>query len=311
MTVNCNRHIEGDRETPGRELPADWPWRRASLFVRSGQLRWHLQYHPSERETGNILLLLHGTGASAHSWADLIPLLTPHSCVLTLDLPGHGYTLGATSRDLTLPGMATALAQLLQGLALKGRLVVAGHSAGAPLAIQWALDHGAGKQEGLQLAGIIGLNPSLVPPPSLYTLMLGPVIAPLATSGPVTQLLAYIAGNTGMVDQLLDSTGSHIPQAQRTHYRALFRRPEHVQGAMGFMAAADLPALLEKGRRTVTPIHFLLGEQDPWVRAAPLRDVIRKYFPAATTLMWPGGHLIHEERPGDVARMILDVLKAG
>ncbi len=80
---------------------------------------------------------------------------------------------------------------------------------------------------------------------------------------------------------------------------------------MGFMAAADLPALLEKGQRTMTPIHFLLGEQDPWVRAAPLREVIRKYFPGATTLVWPGGHLIHEERPGDVARMILDVLKGG
>lgn len=310
MTVNCNRHLEGDRETPRRDLPTDWPWREASIFVRTGRLRWHLQFHPSARPAKGILVLLHGTGSSTHSWADLVSGLTPHSCVLTIDLPGHGFTLGASHSELTIPGMAQALQELFVAVGARGDLTLVGHSAGAPLAIQWALDHAASKDGQLMLSRIIGLNPSLVPPPPLYTLMLGPVITPLATSTPVTGLLAFMAANTRMVDQLLDSTASRIPDAQRARYKALFTKSHHVQGSMGFMAAADLPSLLSKGQRVTVPVDFLLGAQDPWVREAPLREVIARHFPRARTQVWPGGHLLHEERPADVARMITEAINS-
>ena len=47
----------------------DWPNRDASRFVEAAGLTWHVQIAGQ----GPVLLLLHGTGASTHSWRDLLP----------------------------------------------------------------------------------------------------------------------------------------------------------------------------------------------------------------------------------------------
>ncbi len=308
MTVNCNRHYATDREGPLAVLPSDWPYKASSHFVSIGLLRWHLQIHPSTKPSALTLVLLHGTGSSTHSWSDLIGPLTRAACVVTIDLPGHGFTTGAQAQDLTLPAMARDLHRLLLAIETRGDVAMIGHSAGAPLAIEWALTHAQEPGLPFRLTAILGLNPSLVPPPSLYTLLLGPMVAPIATSGPVTGLLAFIAANTKMVDQLLDSTASRIPEHLRRHYRYLFTQPNHVQGAMGFMAGADLPSILTRGRQLTVPIRFLIGAQDSWVKEEPLARVIRESFPGSTTTTWPGGHLLHEERPEAVANWITSAL---
>jgi magnesium chelatase accessory protein len=66
----------------------DWPNRDCSRFVESGGLRWHVQ----RCGTGPVCLLIHGTGASTHSFRDLMPLLATHFDVIAIDLPGHGFS---------------------------------------------------------------------------------------------------------------------------------------------------------------------------------------------------------------------------
>lgn len=308
MNVNCNRQFSSDREGPRNVLPDAWPNKASSHFVSIGQINWHIQTHPSRKPSHLTIVLLHGTGSSTHSWSDLIHALTEAACVVNVDLPGHGFTTGADQRLLTLPAMARELHRLLLAIDLQGDVALVGHSAGAPLAMEWALSHANDQTLPFRLRHIVGLNPSLVPPPSLYTILLGPIVAPIATSGPVTGLLAFIAANTSMVDQLLDSTASVIPEHHRRHYRYLFTRANHVQGAMGFMAGADLPSILSRGDQLRIPIHFLIGANDAWVKEAPLQKVIQESFPKAITTVWPGGHLLHEERPEAVARWITNAL---
>jgi magnesium chelatase accessory protein len=299
MTVNRNRHI----------IPGNWPYRELSQFVDSGRLSWHIQLHRPSNDASLNIILLHGTGASTHSWAGLIPTLKEFAGVVNLDLPGHAFTEGAHISALNLPDMADQLHQLLLTLRLRGPVAVVGHSAGAPLAIEWALNHVQRKELPFELRQIIGLNPSLVPPPSLYTNMLGPLVAPIATSSAVTGVLSSIAARSGMVNQLLESTQSQVPEHQRAFYRYLFSQPAHVRGAMGFMAGADLPGLLQRGWHLVDiPISFLVGKQDSWVKEAPLKSVIAASFPTATVITWNGGHLIHEEEPERVGRLIQSIL---
>ena len=66
----------------------DWPNRASSRFVDAGGLRWHVQVMGE----GPVVLLIHGTGASTHSFRALAPLLAPHFTVVVPDLPGHGFT---------------------------------------------------------------------------------------------------------------------------------------------------------------------------------------------------------------------------
>lgn len=297
MTVNCNRH----------SLPPDWPYRELSQFIASGDLIWHIQRHaalqPSARQT---IVLLHGTGAATHSWAEMISGFQALGHVLNLDLPGHGFTCGAEDKDLTLAYVVDELKKLCATLGITGDVILVGHSAGATIAVQWVLPSAA--KDPYSIKHVIGLNPSLVPPPPLYTNLLGPVMAPFATSSPMASMIAALAANSGIVDRLLDSTGSNVPQPQRARYRALFSRARHVQGSMRFMAGADLPRLIEQSKTIRCDLSFLIGGQDPWVKPGPLTEIIRKHYPQAHLTTWPGGHILHEESPKEVLRFIQERL---
>jgi magnesium chelatase accessory protein len=278
--------------------PDDWPQRAHSRAVRVGPIDWHVQV----AGRGPVLLLLHGSGASAHSWAGLLPALAAHATVVAPDLPGHGFTTGAPYDALTLPRLRDSLADLVAALALPAPALVAGHSAGAALALRWALDAPEPPR------AVLGFAPSLVPPPAQYGQWLAPLVTPIATSALVTNLLARVAGPTGMIDGLLASTGSTLPPAQRAAYRRLFADPAHVRGAMSFMAAADLPALLPACTALACPATFVIGERDHWIPERTLRPVIERHLPAATVERWPGGHLLHEEDPARAAARVLAAL---
>ena len=278
--------------------PADWPNRAASRSLRVGALDWHVQV----AGVGPTLLLLHGSGASAHSWAELLPALAAHATVVAPDLPGHGFTTGAPLESLSLPRMREALASLMQALALPAPMLVVGHSAGAALALRWALDTETAPQ------AVLGFNPSLVAPPALYLQWIAPLLNPVATSSPVTSLLALVAGRFGLVERLLSSTGSAVPAAQRACYQQLFANPAHVRGAMGFMAAADLPALLPASAKLRCPVAFVVGMQDHWVPIETLQPVLSRYFGTAEVERWPGGHLLHEADPARATARVLALL---
>jgi magnesium chelatase accessory protein len=139
---------------------ANWPHREHSRFVRAAGLRWHIQQFDAASQDAPVALLIHGTGASTHSWRGLIPLLTPHFKVLSFDLPGHAFTDmprgNASAQQMSLPGMAKAIGDLLASLDLSPALVI-GHSAGAAIAVRMALDACVSPQH------IVSINGALLP----------------------------------------------------------------------------------------------------------------------------------------------------
>lgn len=290
-------------------LPVDWPHRESSRAIAVGGLLWHLQWLPAPDATSPLLVLLHGTGASVHSWAGVIDALRGKVPLLAIDLPGHGHTTGAAQDGLGFRAMATALEALLRALGVRGSVVVAGHSAGAPVALDWAGLQPPKACGSFAISAVVGLNPSLVPPPALYNRLLGPLLSPLATARPTASVLGRLAGSTALIDQLLHSTGTPLSPTQRQRYRELFARPDHVRGALGFMAAADLPALLQRCARPAVPFHCLVAEDDPWVRSQPLRRVLAEHFPRAVIRCERGGHLLHEAQPARAAAWLQDILE--
>lgn len=278
----------------------DWPAREHSRALFAAGIDWHVLL----AGRGPLVLLLHGSGGSSHSFAPMLPALAARATVVVPDLPGHGFTRGAAFDHLTLPALREALAALLGALKLKAPVLVVGHSAGAALALRWALDAPTPPR------AVLGFAPSLVPPPPQYGQWLAPFVHPIATSAPVTSLLAWMAGPTGLIDGLLASTGSRLPPAQRAAYRRLFADPAHVRGAMSFMAAADLPALLPACGALPCEVDFVLGERDRWIPPRPLGAVIARHLPQARVSHWPGGHLLHEEEPARAAAHVLQALPA-
>lgn len=280
-------------------IPYDWPNRQISRSVQVGGLHWHVQISGK----GPLILLLHGTGSSTHSWAELTPLLNPEAQILNVDLPGHAFTQGAAVKDLKLEEIASNLIGLITELKLPWPTMVVGHSAGAPLALAFAV------QAKVKPQIIIGFNPSLIPPPPSYTQFFGPMLGPVTKSATLASILAKLAPMSGMTDRLLDSTNTNLPETNRNYYRRLFTSPDHVRGAMNFMASANIDQVLNASTKLPTKLIWVIGESDQWVPEIGLQKIIQQYFAKSTVIHWQGGHIMHEVETEKSADLILSELR--
>jgi magnesium chelatase accessory protein len=275
----------------------DWPHRTASRFVRAGGLRWHLQqFGPA---SAPLLLLLHGTGASTHSWRDLVPRLLPHFQVLSLDLPGHAFTQGLPRGRSTLPDMSRALEALLESEQLAPRVAV-GHSAGAALMLHMALD---GRLTDCRL---IGLNAALLPFGGWGHFLYASVARVMAGSGVVPQLAAWRARDLAVVRRLVASTGSRLDEVGVGWYARLLRSPGHVAHVLAMMANWDLEPLQREFPR-VKGLHLVVGERDTTVPPSQALQVAARTSGTTVHRLTGLGHLAHEEAPQRVAEMICSI----
>lgn len=292
-----------------------WPHREASRFVTAGGLRWHVQQMAQQTGQataqhtgpGPVALLIHGTGASTHSWRGLMPLLTPHFTVVAMDLPGHAFTGTPPAAQLSLTGMARAVSTLVVHLGLEVDLVV-GHSAGAAIGARAVLD-------GLLAPkGLAAINGAFLPLAGLPGLVFPPVARLMAATPLASQLFARRHWDRAAVEKLIGGTGSTLDAHGLSLYGSLVRDARHAAGALGMMARWDLQPLARDLARLQTPLAMIVGSND---RAVPPRDAqrVRRLLPAATpcavTTVQGAGHLVHEERPAEVAQWLLAAAARG
>lgn len=273
----------------------DWPNRESSQFVTAGRLNWHVQQWGS----GPILLLVHGTGAATHSWRGLAPLLAERFTVVAPDLPGHGFTAMPPTRSLSLPGMAAALGHLLDKLEVRPEIAV-GHSAGAAILARMCLDGRIAPRV------LVSLNGALLPLRGLPGHVFSPMAKLAASSSLVPRLFAWHArADRKVIERLIEDTGSRLDPIGTELYRRLARRSDHVAAAFGMMAHWDLRQLARDLPRLHTPLTLVVGGRDRAIPPAEAESV-RGLLPGATLVSLPGlGHLAHEERPDEAARIIV------
>lgn len=275
----------------------DWPNRAASRIVDTPGIRWHVQLAGE----GPPLLLLHGTGASTHSWGGLLPLLSNRFTVIAPDLPGQGFTTVSARQDLSMTGMARALRNLLDTLALEPQFAV-GHSAGAAILTRMSLD----KQ--LQVHSITALNGAFIPFGGVVTRLFSPLAKFLTMNPFVPQLFAWSAGDRSAVERLLKSTGSAVPEESLAIYQRLFSSPSHVSSTLSMMASWDLESLVRDLPRLTTPLVLIVGENDLTIPPGDCH-LVSRLAPSSRIIRLPNlGHLAHEESPAQVAELIGSVM---
>jgi magnesium chelatase accessory protein len=270
----------------------DWPLRAHSRFVEAGGLRWHVQCLGE----GPAILLLHGTGASTHSWRDVAPLLSDRFRLIIPDLPGHAFTQGRPPAGLSLPAIAHALAILLDKLEVTPAATAA-HSAGAAIACRMALDRDLG-------APIVAFAPALLPMGGSAAPLFSGLARLLFLNPLAPRLFAGLARQRGRTDRfLLRATGSQVDSVGSDLYERLFTAPGHVAGVIEMMARWDLADLVRDLPKLPAPLLVVAGEND---KAVPAREAERaaRLARAHFELLPRLGHLLHEEEPAVAAGLI-------
>jgi len=277
----------------GDRIPDWWPNKSASRFLIVGDYKWHFQLIGSGKPT---ILLIHGTGASTHSWSPLIHELKDRFQILAIDLPGHGFSNVPRFGRSTLDAITYGVSLLLEKLD-KSPSHIVGHSAGAAIAIQLA----ARTQINIPTTCI---NAAFGNFSGMAGIMF-PYIAKLAAIAPFSSsFIAQIAQDRTRVEKLMDGTGSKLSTDQLRGYQFLFQRKEHVQGTLQLMADWNLDSFLSKLPLVQNPIQFVTGSNDKTVPSSVSKEWAKRIATAEFVEFAKYGHLIHEEAPEIIAPLI-------
>lgn len=285
------------------EYKAHWPNATASQFIENGGYLWHVQKMAGPAPDAPICLLIHGTGASTHSWRDIMPLLSRHYQVIALDLPGHGFTKPNMTQRVSLPGMAKSIIALLQHINVRPDFM-ASHSAGTAIALEILAQTD-------QKMPIIGFTPALKPFPGLAAELFPQLAKMLFTNPFMSIIFSRMARSNGQTRKFLArATGSEIDADGIKQYEILFSHSGHCDGALRMMANWRLDHLQKKMPMIDMPILLLHAENDTAIKPDSV-IAAAKPLPLCTVQSLAGlGHLAHEEEPEKAAQIVTEFAHA-
>jgi magnesium chelatase accessory protein len=288
-----------DRSDLSDLLPPDWPLRPYSSFHSVAGLRWHVQ----RAGHGPTILLVHGTGGATHTWHQIFPALTAAADVVAIDLPGHGFTTGAAAPHLSLSGMATAVAALLRALDIHPSIGV-GHSAGAAVLLQLA------SLTDIAPASFICVNSALVSVNALGQLLL-PVARNIFDIAGIRDIVAASMSSGSLARRILRTTGTILAPEQEARYVSLLTDEARVGAVLQMMSRWDLPQLQATFPSITQPVTLVHSRNEPWVHFGDLLAATATLPHRTIVDATPAGHLLPDEQPALLVRLIRSALTRG
>ena len=278
-------------------LGAGWAWTpdldRATLeakylaapgdMVELAGTRLHL------RDTGPrdapAVVLLHGFGASLHTWEPWAQALQSHYRVIRFDLPGSGLSPPDPGNDYS-DARSRALLDAVLAHAGLAQATLVGHSMGGRIAWQFAA------REPQRVRALVLVAPDGFASPGFEYGKAPEVPALLG-------LMRYVLPEPVLRRSLQPAYANPavMTDALAQRYHELLRAPGARDAMLARMGQITLEDPVPWLRRIGAPTLLLWGELDAMI---PLRNAAdyQRAMPAATLVTLPGiGHLPHEEDP--------------
>ncbi len=253
-----------------------------SEFVEVGGMNVHYRRTGS----GPALVLLHGTGASLHTWEGWTQVLADSFTVISLDLPAFGLTGPHPERDYSIASYVDFLEAFAKKLPLD-TFYLAGNSLGGLIAWSYATAY-PDRVEKLVLVDPSGM-------PNDHGTPLG---LKLAETPVVGQVLRYITPKPLFAKSLRDVYGDPAAVSDEVvdRYFQLFRRPGNRQAFID-RARSDHRVPTESMSNISAPTLILWGERDNWIPVEHAQ-LFHGLIPDSEVITYPElGHVPMEEAP--------------
>jgi pimeloyl-ACP methyl ester carboxylesterase len=240
------------RDIPLETLKVRWAT-GASRFVDVDGMSVHYR----DEGSGPVLLLLHGNGASLHTWDGWAQALRASFRVVRMDLPGFGLTGPAPDSDYSIAASIRFVDDFAKALELP-RFALGGNSLGGHIAWEYALAHPE-RVHALVLvdAGGYPSQGSVL----VYRLASTPVVSKLLTWGDPRPLVAKTLRETyadpsRVTDALIDRyTELSLRPGNRDAFvsRAMQPRVDHSRA----LSKLNVPTLVIWGREDrLIPVDY-------------------------------------------------------
>ncbi|MEM8777171.1 MAG: alpha/beta fold hydrolase BchO [Pseudomonadota bacterium] len=280
-----------------RDLPT-WSHPDLSRRVRQRPHEWHIQ----ETGTGPTMLLLHGAGATTHTWRDLIRPFSKDFRIVMLDLPGHGFTRVGNRARMGLETTAEDIAALCKIEGWEPEVLV-GHSAGAAVALELS---GLLANSQPDAPRVVAINAALDRFEGIAG-WLFPAFAKMLAMNPFVPLAFSLGGGTNIrARAIIQNTGSHLSKEGYRYYARLLNSHSHVDGTLQMMARWNTDALYARLPEIKNQCLLITGQKD---KAVPpqVSDRAAEILPNAKRFELDGvGHLAHEESPELLSQIVLE-----
>jgi pimeloyl-ACP methyl ester carboxylesterase len=272
-----------------------------SSFVTVSGLRMHV------RDTGArdapAVLLLHGFGASLHTWDAWALTLEKTHRVIRVDLPGAALTGADPTGDYSDERAVQLLLSLMDELQLPQAIVV-GHSMGGRIA--WKLAAQTAAQQPQRVSHLVLIAPDGAKADGRDD--------SVPTAPGLAARLLQVALPKALVRRGLASAYADphaLSEATVDRYHDLLLAPQ-VRAAMLARLSQQTPAPSPEAAQGLAlvsvPVLLLWGEQDRLIAPAQAQEFLR-LMPQARLVLLPGvGHLPHEEAPAASLPLLLSFL---
>lgn len=290
-------------DLPAGELRAKYANAESEFVEVSPGLTVHLR--DEGPALAPVVMLLHGSNASLHTWEPWVEQLKATHRIITFDQPGHGLT-GPHPRDCY---TAACFAEVVEAVARSRKLdrfVLAGNSMGGWIAWNYALAHPE------RLAGLVLVDAAGAPlPPAIEP---KPPIGFRLASTPVLSLLMRQITPRSMVEKSLRQSvsvqASVTPQVV-DRYWELLRYPGNRRATGLRFATPRDTADLDKLAKIATPTLLIWGREDKLV-PVEAATVFDSAIPNSRAVIYDDvGHIPMEEAPyrsvGDLSTYLAEL----
>lgn len=246
-----------------------------------------------------VLVLLHGSNASLHTWEPWVERLRGRYRIIRYDQPGHGLTGPHPQSDYRAAAFVDVLNRLVGRMGVE-QFVLAGNSMGGWVAWNYALAH-PDKLRGLVLVDASG-------PPDARPAKL-PIGFRIARS-PIAPFVGKLTPRSLIERSVRQSmfVQEPITPAMIDRYHDLLIYPGNRTATLDRARTPRAAATPKRMARISTPTLILWGAEDALIPVAAGRWFDR-HIPNSTLVVWPQvGHIPMEEAPDLSAKALADWL---
>lgn len=250
-------------------------------FVQVAGLRLHVR--DDGPKDAPAVVMLHGFGASLHTWEDWAQALSVRHRVIRFDLPAAGLTGADPSGDYSDERSIQVVTELMDKLGV-ARASVIGHSMGGRIA--WRL--AAAQPQRVQRLVLVAPDGFASP---------GFEYGKAPEVGALVELMRHVLPRAVVTMSLKPAYAdpAQMTDERATRYHELLRAPGVRPGLIDRMRQLVLRDPVPMLQTIAAPTLLLWGEQDAMVPAANAQDYLR-VMPRARLVLLPGvGHIPQEE----------------
>ena len=258
-----------------------------------------INVHYRDVGKGEAILLIHGTGASLHTWEKWIDILSPGYRVISFDLPGFGLTGPDPNHNYQISRYTVILDSLMVKLKVDS-FHIAGNSLGGLVAWRYTTQFPQ-KILTLNLIDAAGLPQPGKKPPFIFQLAKLPVLSTLMQKVTPKSIIENSMLDVYKNDQL-------VTEKLIDRYFELSLREGNRTAFVKRMSQLNEKLDIGDLKKITAPVLIQWGKDDRWIPLAKGYE-FKKIIPKAELKIYNSGHVPMEENPMETVEDYMIFLK--